>query len=290
MNLSKRIFNPEHRKYLFLDGLRAVAMILVMMGHSYDFYWRYVPNYAHITISPIYAFFSGCDQEGVYLFFMLSGFLITGVMINDFSKAIELKKFYIRRFLKIVPLFSIVVVLVYVLSKYLGVYKEYNDALYLVPLFYLQDFFPPHPILSQAWSLTVEMEFYLVYPLIAIAIFTWIKKANERRWLLLRAVLLLASLAVAYRHLHHHFGAPDINVLDYCDGLFLGCALKIMEPYYPKFKKPYQLIFTLACVVTAFLLLKFSGTVVDRKFTLNAWDNPCMHRCCFYPRVFCRLL
>jgi peptidoglycan/LPS O-acetylase OafA/YrhL len=47
-----------------------------------------------------------------------------------------------------------------------------------------------------------------------------------------------------------------------------------MEPYYPKFKKPYQLIFTTACVVTAFLLLKFSGSVIDRKFTLNAWDNP----------------
>ncbi len=268
--MQKIIPGSHLQRYLFLDGLRALAMLCVMFDHSYDFYSRYVPNYANEHISSIYAFFGGFANEGVFMFFMISGFLITGVMIRDFSHDIDIPRFYIRRFLKIVPLFTIVIALVYLLSKLLGVYKEYSDVLYLTPLFYLQDFFPAHPIFSHAWSLTVEVEFYLIYPLIALAIFGWIKTPQARRLTLLGSVLFLALLSLCYRHGH---GGETIILFQNCDGLFLGCALKLLEPNYLKIKMPYQLIFSTFCFIGAFLVLKTYTTMIEGKLAFRCWDH-----------------
>lgn len=275
MNLAQSL--PKTERYLFIDGLRAIAMILVMMDHSYDFYWRYVPNYAHITISPIYAFFSGCGKEGLFIYFMISGFLITGVMIPDFSNGIDLKKFYISRFFRIVPLFSIVVLCVYIISKILGsryFYSNYSDISYLVSLFYLQDFFQEHPIFHHVWSLALEVQFYIFYPLIAIALFKFTGDESKRRWVFLKIFFVLAILSILYRHFYQKMGLHELQTLEYCDGIFYGSILKILEPYYPKFKQPYRLVFTIVCLLTASIVLKLSTIMADRKLALIGWDPP----------------
>ena len=118
------------------------------------------------------------------------------------------------------------------------------------------------------------MQFYTIYPLIAIGVFKLTKEPLDRRWLLLRIVIVLAIFSLAYRHLFQSIPGPVITTLEFCDSLFIGCALKLLEPFYPKIKQPYQWIFASICLLIAFLILKFSTTLIDRKLTLICWDKP----------------
>ena len=264
-------------RYLFIDGLRAFAMIFVMMDHSYDFYHRYLFPYA--TFSPAYAFFGKLAFEGVDIFYLISGFLITGVMINDYSENIDITRFYVRRFLKIVPLLFTVVVCSYFLARLFDIYREYNDSLYINSFFLLQTFMPSHPIFSQTGTLSIEMHFYIFYPMMACAIFALTKKPEERRAFLLKTVFLLIALVMAYRFWWESNNITHgVSEFLYYDSLLWGCALKILEPYYMDLKPILKRILAWACFVIAAVVLYYFSSVIDGSLRLTCPDEHlCMH-------------
>lgn len=119
---------------------------------------------------------------GVRLFFVLSGFLITGILLRcrdlveeeGFSGAVTLRQFYIRRFLRIFPLFYVVLVTAAALDietvrETLGWHAAYLSNVYF---FGIERFEGPT---SHFWSLAVEEQFYLLWPMIIMTI--------RRRWL-----------------------------------------------------------------------------------------------------------
>jgi peptidoglycan/LPS O-acetylase OafA/YrhL len=154
--------SEEWRVIPGLDGLRAIAILLVFASHSdlMEFGW-----------------------VGVQLFFVLSGFLITGILLEmkeSLPRREYFVKFYGRRFLRIFPLYyfylaSMAVVAYGLLS--LGFRRNYMEnffhqvwyaVLYVYDLFYRTPSFQPSQFLDHFWSLSVEEQFYIVWPLLLL--------------------------------------------------------------------------------------------------------------------------
>ena len=209
---SKSGFIPE------LNGLRGVAILGVMLFH------------AGIPI------FQG-GFIGVDIFFVLSGFLITRILVNEFEhwKAIDLKIFYIRRILRLAPAL-VVMLLLYCLASLIFLPKEiarenYVDA--LIALTYCTNWawaFNIHPPtdLSHTWSLAIEEQFYVLWP---IFLFTILRVFKRRRISVAITIViaLLSWLARVYMTLSGSYAQRLYSGLDTrADGLMLGCAIGIV--------------------------------------------------------------
>lgn len=168
------------RKIYFknLNGLRFIAALMVIIHHveQIKFYFG-IDNFRHIP------FIHMIGKQGVNLFFVLSGFLITFLLLSEESltKRISIKSFYIRRVLRIWPLYFLIVILglfVFPLVDFMQIpnYNFYDTSLcYRILLFTLFLFFMPNlvlamgeaiPFVSQSWSIGTEEQFYLIWPLL----------------------------------------------------------------------------------------------------------------------------
>ncbi len=164
----------EHRVYYpALDGLRAIAVLLVFCSH-------YVPLPARQNWLGI----------GVDFFFVLSGFLITGILYESRNKPFRVRSFYIRRTLRIFPLYYLVLlvgVLLYPLLRWhvhpgLWLWPVYlgNYARFIWPQDYPQYIggvrsslavvMPMEYRLDHFWSLCVEEQFYLIWPFVVFLV------------------------------------------------------------------------------------------------------------------------
>lgn len=147
-----------------LDGLRAIAILLVFASHSdlVEFGW-----------------------VGVQLFFVLSGFLITGILLDmkdSLPAGKYFAKFYGRRFLRIFPLYYFYLALMAVVAywlikvdfrpKYMQIFFDqvWYAVLYVYDIFYRAAWFHPTQFLDHFWSLSVEEQFYIVWPLLLLLV------------------------------------------------------------------------------------------------------------------------
>ena len=119
--------NKLHSKrYDFLDGLRGVAVLWVMAHHFlYGFdarpafvqtvlffkthNWNWAAQLSSDIFNNVYVRLTFFGNYGVDLFFVISGFLITGLLLEFLDKKVDIKRFYIRRFFKIIPHYYFVV-------------------------------------------------------------------------------------------------------------------------------------------------------------------------------------
>ena len=184
----------KKRRYITgLDGIRAIAIIMVL---SY-----------HLKLS---LFKSGF--LGVTVFFVLSGYLITGILISEVEEEgrIDLKNFWLRRIRRLVPaVMSMAVVIIFVSAVVNRVIftKGCKDFLASVLGFnnwwqifnkvsYFEAAGVPSPF-THCWSLAIETQFYLIYPLILLGIYKLAKSRGEgrvKRGLLFAGVTLLLAL------------------------------------------------------------------------------------------------
>lgn len=167
---------------------------------------------------------------GVDLFFVLSGFLITGILFDTCADPGFFSKFYARRVLRIFPLYYGVLIVLFLLTPLL--HLHWNGMGWLL-LGYLQNFQPAHIATFQPspqvglyhfWSLAVEEQFYLVWP--AAVFFIRDKRKLFYATLLISAAALLLRLVL----LAHGTPAIDIHVNTLCraDSLLLGGALALI--------------------------------------------------------------
>ncbi len=139
------------------DGLRGVAAIAVVLTHLHAFKF-----FEKASFLPMID-----GSAGVQLFFVLSGFLITMLLIREHDKfdCISLKFFYIRRFFRIFPLYLLFMFLVTLICIF--VYPVANGKGLLFGYTYLYNFIPKawySGQLGHTWSLAVEEHFYLLWP------------------------------------------------------------------------------------------------------------------------------
>lgn len=151
---------------------------MVLLSHlSWD------DNFNLIFKEKLNLVFSGA--VGVNIFFVLSGFLITQNLLNEFnaSGTINLKRFYFKRFLRLMPAFWVFLLVVFLLMNFQKI-PDVKTAL-LFSFFYCYNFIP-HSIyfseLVHTWSLSVEEQFYFIWP--AILLLFGIRKSFYVSWLL----------------------------------------------------------------------------------------------------------
>src|SRR5688572_6027292 len=151
-----------------LDGLRGIAIILVMLHHFTSY--RPTAGIDGLIGSVVFFFWTGVD-----LFFVLSGFLISGILLDTRNSERYFTSFYARRTLRIFPLYYLVLFLAFVvLPKFPAVHAvlaghpdvptQWPYWLYLTN-FSIADGGWVHGWVDVAWSLAIEEQFYLVWPL-----------------------------------------------------------------------------------------------------------------------------
>jgi peptidoglycan/LPS O-acetylase OafA/YrhL len=203
------------RRFPALDGIRAIAVMLVMTlhagAHSDFFLWSIVDG-----------------QKGVPIFFVLSGFLITTLLVRELESRgrVSLKAFYVRRIMRLAPLYYLVlgvyVVLIFA-SNMPDALARKEELARRLPylLFYTAEyapFNPKLPVFGHAWSLGIEEKFYLAWPAFAFVLL------SRHRARIAAAVVLAVVLSVlASFHLLDH-----ILFFESYGALFVGCALALL--------------------------------------------------------------
>jgi len=236
-DLFKEIFklnvNYNHRVF-GLDLMRALAIIFVMLGHGLMLE-KVNTNFPWIKF-----------LDGVELFFVLSGFLIGGILIKIINSTKELKlntiiNFWIRRWFRTLPNYYLVLVL-NVIVVYFGLINENIHLFNWKYLLFLQNFTEPQMgFFLESWSLSVEEWFYFLFPIILIITYFILIKMSRRHIFL---VSLLIFLIVPF--LLRYFIASQIEVDRFWlsvkiykvviyrfDGIALGLLAAYVKYWYP---------------------------------------------------------
>ena len=215
------------RRISSIDGLRAIAVAAVVLYH--------------LGISWIPGGFLGVD-----LFFVISGYVITRLILDSInqSSALDLRAFYAARLRRIYPGFIFMVICTII---FIGVWAPEAIKRFLTDLPYAltgsinwylvarnQDYFETigrPPLLQHTWSLAVELQFYLIWPIILLTVLKYFGKKNVARIALAIAIisgitLFVVSLSLDQanaKQISHIYFGTDTHSL----GLFLGSALAV---------------------------------------------------------------
>jgi peptidoglycan/LPS O-acetylase OafA/YrhL len=177
-----------------LDGLRGIAILAVFFYHYAGGLPDRVPSGPLHLLGMVFAF----GWSGVDLFFVLSGFLITGILYDTQSDPRYYRNFYVRRVLRILPPFYFLALIYLVLTPLVGAHWRWIHLSYL---FYLG--FPfaliwptlmqvsPFVLTTHLWSLCAEEQFYLIWP--------WMIARLRDSAAVLRACAIAGVLAVLFR-------------------------------------------------------------------------------------------
>lgn len=249
--MNPAVTNPAYRQagrrhYPALDGLRGVAILLVVFLHNFGF---------------MNIFFFG--WLGVDLFFVLSGFLITEILLNSSGQPGFLKKFYIRRVLRIFPLFYLVLIIclwilpnIKSLQLQAGYYTENQFWLWTYLQNWLYIFKEPYgdKLLLHTWSLAVEEQFYLVWPLLILLL----RKPKH----LLVAMAVILVLAGITRYALWTYEVKDLAysslyTFTRIDGLCIGSMIALLQKINPDFLKKYtpHIVLLMAAINFAFYFI-----------------------------------
>jgi len=218
--------SPQNRYIHSVDGLRAVAVIAVLLYH--------------LGIDWIPGGFLGVD-----LFFVISGYVITGLILDSIARSgtLDLRAFYLSRIRRLVPALGAMLVFT---TLFIGVYAPDTVRRFIADIPYVlsgsmnwalvsrqQDYFEAigrPPLLQHTWSLAVEAQFYLMWPLVLLFILRYFGKKNIPFAALAIAIasgitLFAYSIRIDTQESaisHVYFGTDTHSI-----GLFLGSALAV---------------------------------------------------------------
>ena len=190
-----------------LDGVRAFCVFIVILAHT-----RNRPA--------ILSHFPGF--LGVDIFFVLSGFLITYLLRQEYSKirSINLRAFYLRRFFRIVPIYAVVLLTYVILCRFVGSAEKWTTMKIELPYFltFMNEYIPRSLAgatpFSYSWTLGIEEKFYLIWPVLFFVMFKSTRLRNAISiglyFILLAATPFIQGAARSY------------------SGLLVGCFLGIL--------------------------------------------------------------
>ncbi len=218
---------------------------------------------------------SGFGAHGVDLFFVLSGLLITGILYDSLSDPRFLRKFYARRALRIFPLYYGVLFALLLLTRPLHLHWQHMQWVLLAYLQntnlvmpYDQFGLGPGINIDHLWSLAVEEQFYLVWPILVFLV------AARGRVLRLALALSLASLALrcvfTAQHLTYHF--TNRSTLSRADSLLLGAALALLlrGPRHDLTMRLAPAVLALSSVIYLVLLVLSQNPAAPARLHLHA--------------------
>lgn len=221
--------------YEGLDGIRAFAVIFVMLFHFYP--------QGVLTLG----------WTGVDLFFVLSGFLITNILIKNKDKDNYFKSFYMRRVIRIFPVYYLVVIPMLLINVILLHNRDWmNLGSYLI---YFQNFTAVKSDylfgLAHTWSLAIEEQFYLFFPFI-IRIFS-LKNSLRISVLLIIAAVILRSFFAWYYPQVTYF--QSTLIFTRMDSLIIGAVLPLCISLFEVTLKILNKILNIAIFISGILIV-----------------------------------
>jgi peptidoglycan/LPS O-acetylase OafA/YrhL len=199
-----------------LDSLRFIAFFLVFWSHAF------VPSFGDLLETPIFKFFMpffSTGKDGVHIFFVISGFLITYLMIieHQLKGKINIGNFYLRRVLRIWPLYYLIMILgIFFLPKIFSSFQFCGR--YWMNLTFLNNFntaesgqcFSPNVLI--AWSVAIEEQFYLFWPLLFVLLY------NTRWFVAFCIMMYVVSTIFLFTN-----NDPYFHTLGNINYLMIGC-------------------------------------------------------------------
>ncbi|MBN8702355.1 MAG: acyltransferase [Bacteroidetes bacterium] len=198
----KNIFRIEidTNRVLGLDILRALAIFFVVLGHG-----------GHLLSEKWQRLNSYFIFDGVSIFFVLSGFLVGGLLIKqleqkEFNKR-ALFNFWTRRWFRTLPNYFLILVVLCLLNFFFT--PNFSIKSTFKYFIFSQNFFEPHPsnFFPEAWSLSVEEWFYLLLP-ICIGTFSIVFKVTHKKGVL-TTIILVIILTTTVRYYRYSTGVID---------------------------------------------------------------------------------
>ena len=261
-----------------LDGLRAISIVLVLFGHLAGTRSFPVPYHA--------ADFFDLGSLGVRVFFVISGFLITGILLREVraSGGIDLPRFYFRRTLRIFPPYYAFLA-VAIVGGAAGA-LELNQGDILHALTYTMNYHPERSWhLGHTWSLAVEEQFYLLWPALLLLL-------GRRRGLWLAAIFVVMApvirvgawdLVPSIRFgMSHRFEMA-------ADSIAIGCVLAGIDGWLRR-QHLYARLLTSRLFVVVPIAVVAIGTLQNRprssavlSTAMNVGIALCVHRSVQYP-------
>lgn len=206
MSLQVTSSGTQHERIAALDGWRGIAILLVVIEHV-------VLAFQHRLTGQV----ATLGQHGVTIFFVLSGFLITGRLLGP---GVSLRQFYLRRFFRLMP-----VAWSYLLVAWLVGLLYHVKMIWPIDIWSCIFFFRNYVgnvglnTTAHYWSLSIEEQFYLVWP--ALLLLLGVRRA---RWFVAVAVAALYGYVSAH---HSFYELHRLHTEVQADALLVGCFLAI---------------------------------------------------------------
>lgn len=209
-----------------IEGIRGILSVIVVLGHMH--------------FAPLFLYwFWGCME----VFFCISGFVITRILLENLGRPGFLRNYFIRRILRIWPMYYVAMIFAYLVhyvtagstNPLYGVPSEWHPQWFevLMPLLYLQNVelyfglerFKHLFIFDHSWSVAAEEQFYLLWPFV-IALVTWKASAPTRLFTMAAGIGLAVILRTKYLGMDFtHYWLLGTRF----DGFVLGAALAYLE-------------------------------------------------------------
>lgn len=250
---TRHTVDPANRQYYpALDGIRGLAILLVVVYHNFGFI-----NY----------FFFG--WLGVDLFFVLSGFLITDILLRTRETKNFLGHFYMRRMLRIFPLYYLSLIIFLLILPRLGTsleldyYTSHQGWLWTYLQNWLYIFNNPGQTttLNHLWSLAVEEQFYLLWPLAMLLI------RKPAYLLLFISLLLIAVLGLRFwiwTNQVADLAYFNLYTFSRIDGICIGCMVALIRTLNRDFLKKHT-----TWIVLFFAAVNFIFFFINRRFEFS---------------------
>lgn len=202
-----------------LDGVRGLAIAVVVLGHLYP---GLLPGF----------------RQGVTVFFVLSGFLITSLLCTEFTRAstVDLGAFYIRRALRLVPALVLVTATAGGLAVWtLGAGTKGLVTEATAALTYTYDYVAAlrpegstYLWMGQTWSLAIEEQFYLLWPFALVGLLRWSVDLRMKLMILAGLILAITAWRTALMASRPNSSWPFITFDCRLDSLLVGCLLALL--------------------------------------------------------------
>jgi peptidoglycan/LPS O-acetylase OafA/YrhL len=249
--------NAGHSRIFGLDVLRAIAILYVVFGHSAILLpEEYKPIVRTITL------------DGVAMFFVLSGFLIGGILIKILEKEKPtfpvLLNFWSRRWLRTLPVYLLLLIFVIVYTYMLKPQRLPQE--WYRYFFFIQNFNYPLPtFFGESWSLSIEEWFYLLVPSILFLSLIAFRKSVKNTTL---GVIILGIIAIiSYRYFlyetHTIKDTTEANllilrqVIPRLDSIMFGVLAAYIAHYYPSLWKKSSSWLTVVLGIIVMYALKY---------------------------------
>lgn len=207
-----------------LDGLRGIAILFVVLYHNFGFIKQ-----------------TSFGWLGVDLFFVLSGYLITSILLKTVGEPGYLKNFFMKRVLRIFPLYFLCLVVFLIIFRIFGWYANelsyYHENqwwlwTYLQNWLYAFTLKDGSAMLVHLWSLAVEEQFYLIWPFVILIV----KKPKTLFFIMLGVLIfVIAARSVLWLYHFEDFNYTLIYTFTRIDGICIGSMIALTMSFRPNF-------------------------------------------------------